>query len=174
MAGMMLPHTHRFSYDGAVAMVAKTLWVLALGFALPLMGCEESDLGQACCLENDETCPTLVGQDDTPNNNTDSHVETQEIIAQDVAFRCRSLICVASEGIPDYCSEKCSSNATCPNGFECRVIQPTGEFGGEQFCTWKSCAKASDCGELNEEKLCCNTITDSDPQQEVKRCGICP
>lgn len=123
-----------------------------------LSACETHDLGQSC--ELDEEAMT----------STDSRTETTEVVIQDVSLLCDELICVGSDGREPYCSKKCRSDAACPDGFECRLVQEIGDLQSQEFCVWKRCEKRSDCGP--SEEFCCELIEGSDPAQEFSLCAF--
>lgn len=95
-------------------------------------------------------------------------IATREAVGQSTGYPCESLICIASQGKPGYCSQKCRNDAGCPAGFECKEIMSEGEFAGEKFCAWKSCNARGDCGTV--EEFCCSVVPGVDPEHEVKLC----
>lgn len=127
---------------------------------LLLAACDDHDLGQPC--------PELQANADATSG--DGRAETQEVVEQNVAFPCDELICIATSGRDGYCSKKCREDAGCPAGFSCREIQPVGPFAGEKFCAWKSCEKASDCG--NKDDFCCVPVPGSGPLEDLKFCDF--
>lgn len=134
-----------YSIDVGVKYAAEALILAALAF-----GCTDYDIGRPCP-ELAAAAPALDG----------NRTETQEIVAQDLTFPCDELICVATAGRSGYCSKKCLSDTSCPDGFTCRVVQPVGPFAGEQFCVWKTCSQRSDCGD--EHDFCCEEVVGGSP-----------
>ena len=150
-----------------VLQLATSFMVLGL-VAVTQSACEKHDIG--------EPCPQLLG-DESAGTGTDNREETQEVVAQDLSFPCEELVCIATAGRPGYCSKKCLENAGCPDGFNCREVQPLGPFAGEKFCAWASCNKASDCGSTSE--FCCIEGVNSDERVSGRYCaykrgGSCP
>lgn len=133
---------------------------LLLALALVALGCEDTDIGQ--------DCPELEA--DAPPSGGDGRTETQEIVAVDPRFPCDDLICIATSGVEGYCSSKCRSDVSCPSAFECRTVQPIGEFANDQFCAWKVCSNDDDCGD--PDTYCCRPDNGSDPVNEVRLCGF--
>jgi hypothetical protein len=119
--------------------------------SLWVVGCARHDLGQSC--------PQLLGEDDVSIEAGETSRETQEVVGQDTVFPCEELICIATDGLPGYCSKKCRADAGCPEGFECRVA-------------WKHCAERADCGKA--EDFCCTTVAGSAPidELEIKLCAF--
>jgi len=140
-----------------------TVGIAALG------GCAKSDIGHRC------------GAFDVPATpgDSDNRTQTPEVVAQDPAFPCDDLICVATDGKGPYCSKKCRTDTACPDGFECRQVQPIGAFADDQFCVWKACNDRTDCGTPKDD-FCCEAVPDTDPEAPLKRCafsnkkGKCP
>jgi hypothetical protein len=87
--------------------------------------------------------------------------ETPEIVEQNPSFDCEEMVCIATDGLPGYCSKRCREDAGCPDGFGCREVQQIGPFAGEKFCAWKECSRRADCGK--KEDFCCVTVQSSDP-----------
>jgi hypothetical protein len=128
--------------------------VVLLGLGAAVSGCDTSDVGQPCPQLGSEATTTAGGP---------GSAETQEVVAYDPSFPCSDLVCIATAGRSGYCSKVCREDAGCPDGFECRVIQPLGAFAGERFCAWKTCESPADCGKKN--KFCCRLIPGADPLQ---------
>ena len=122
--------------------------------------CDDTDIGQACP-ELADTGGAMSGE---------GRSETEEIVAVDPRFPCDDLICIATNGVAGYCSRKCRSDVSCPSAFECRTVQPIGEFANDQFCAWKQCASDGDCGD--PKTYCCREDNGSDPVNEVRLCGL--
>jgi len=132
---------------------------------LAASGCASNDIGQPC--------PDLLTDAGTGGA---SYTETAEVVAQDVSFPCDEFICIASEGTDGYCSKKCRTDAGCPSGFTCRIIQSVGPFATQKFCAWKRCTNRSDCGS-NKSSFCCYPPIDAN--EELKLCAfsddpVCP
>lgn len=125
--------------------VMRALLTLALACAIAaLHGCAADDIGKAC--------PQLLG-DESAGTQSGARSVTQEVVAQDISFPCEQMVCIATAGRLGYCTKACRENAGCPAGFECREIQPFPPFAGEQFCAWKPCKTAADCGKKG--LFCC-------------------
>ncbi len=153
--------SQRRERPGISAQAVARCATLALLATLLGTGCEKHDIGKPC--------PELELAGDATNTGEGS-VETQEVVEQNVAFPCDELICIATAGRPGYCSKKCRENAGCPDGFECREIQPVGPFAGEKFCAWKPCKRPASCGDA--EDFCCVTVQNSDPIEDLKFCAF--
>jgi hypothetical protein len=136
-------------------------------------GCPETCGTAACKCETGYDCASgnCTAGECGPAVQTDgARTATREAVGQSTAYPCESLICVASQGRPGYCSQKCRNDAGCPDGFECREIMNEGEFAGEKFCAWRACNAPADCG--NVEELCCSPVPNADPEQDVKLCEL--
>ncbi|MEM6732901.1 MAG: hypothetical protein AAF658_15200 [Myxococcota bacterium] len=135
---------------------------LLLVAAVALGGCDDTDIGNEC--------PQLLEQSAPASDGTEGRSETQEIVGISALFPCDDLICIATDGIAGYCSRRCRSDAACPSAFECRTVQPIGEFANDQFCAWRQCASDGDCGDT--ETYCCRDVDGVDPVNEVRLCGF--
>lgn len=124
------------------------------------IACNDTDIGQ--------DCPEL--EDIAGPDASDGRAETREIVAVDPRFPCDDLICIATGGVAGYCSIKCRDDVSCPSAFECRVVQPIGEFANDQFCAWKECGSDDDCGD--PDTYCCGEDNGSDPARSVRLCGF--
>ncbi|MEM6531893.1 MAG: hypothetical protein AAF654_04685 [Myxococcota bacterium] len=133
---------------------------MALLSAVALVACTNSDIGQSC--------PELLESSGATID--DGRAVTDEVVGQDPRFPCDDLICIATGGVAGYCSKKCRADVTCPSAFECRTVQPIGEFASDQFCAWKTCSNDDDCGDTDE--YCCRSVPNSGPLDEVKLCGF--
>ncbi len=122
--------------------VRRAQWIAVVAVTAGL-GCERPDIGNEC--------PLLEA---TPPTGGGTRIETDEIVGQDVKFDCDELICVATDGRAGYCSAKCREDAGCPAGFECRHVQPKGEFADDMFCVWKRCDRPRDCGSKDDFRCC--------------------
>lgn len=127
--------------------------------AATIVGCSAHDIGKEC--------PQLLGDAD-PADPGEGRTETAEVIAYDVTFPCEEMICIATAGRAGYCSKHCREDAGCPDGFECREIQPVGEFAGRKYCAWKPCESRGDCG----DDFCCVGVAGSDPVTDRKYCDF--
>ncbi len=134
--------------------------LLALAAPLLVFGCDDTDIGQ--------DCPELEAVEGPSGGG--GQTVTQEVVAVDPRFPCDDLICIATNGIAGYCSKKCRSDVSCPPAFECRTVQPIGEFANDQFCAWKACSSDDDCGDA--DTYCCREDNGSDPVNEVRLCGF--
>jgi hypothetical protein len=135
---------------------------LAMLSVMSAVGCEKSDVGKPC--------PQLLGGADPSQSGEENQVVTEEVVEQNVGFPCDELICVATAGRSGYCSKKCREDAGCPDGFECREIQPTGDFAGQKFCVWKRCESRDDCG--NKDDFCCVKVPGADPVNATRYCDF--
>ena len=141
-------------------MFVSPKWILTLG-AAALLACGSNDIGKPC--------PQLLNGA-TPATSGDGQTETAEVVAYDPSFPCDELTCIATAGRPGYCSKLCRENSACPQGFECREIQPVGAFAGDKYCAWKKCQQASDCG--NKSDFCCQKVLNSDPLADLSYCAF--
>jgi hypothetical protein len=141
--------------------VGRTQLLILAVLAL-VAGCEKHDVGKPC--------PQLLAGEDPSTPGEDNQTITHEVIEQNLGFPCEELICVATAGREGYCTKKCRQDAGCPDGFECREVQPVGDFAGEKFCVWKVCESRGDCG--NKEDFCCVPVTGADPTVEVTYCDF--
>ncbi len=109
--------------------------------ALVLSACrEQSDVGEACPME-------LPTADDTASESSVAYPATVEINTE---FPCDSLVCVAMSGRPAYCTSECRADASCPDAFECRVVNETGPFAGRKYCVWRRCRVQLECGDVSK------------------------
>jgi hypothetical protein len=142
----------RFSF---FAVLASSAVAVAIG------SCASNDIGKPCPQLLGDTQPATVGDDQTA---------TAEVVAYDPSFPCDELICIATSGRSGYCSKLCRDNAVCPQGFECREIQPVGEFAGQKYCAWKPCQNVGDCGSKSD--FCCQAVVGSSSVTDRSYCAF--
>ncbi|MBN1962106.1 MAG: hypothetical protein JW841_14285 [Deltaproteobacteria bacterium] len=126
-----------------------------------ISSCEKDDIGKPC--------PQLLG-DTEATSDDESQTKTAEIVSYDPSFPCDELICIATSGRSGYCSKRCRDNSVCPDGFECREVQPVGEFAGQKYCAWKPCNTASDCGSKSD--FCCQPVLGSGTAADMSYCAF--
>lgn len=112
--------------------------------ALLVTACSESDIGS--------DCPSVAVP--TPNGaSTEGDVvrtQGSEIVEYDAQFPCESTVCIATLGKTPYCSKECSTDAQCPDAFECRQVMELGPFAERKYCAWRECVSDSSCGDRDD------------------------
>lgn len=133
-----------------------------LGAALLATCCHSSDVGAACP-------QALRGQAAAEATDDASMSNTLDVVMQGTQLPCESLLCVASDGVDGYCSQKCRDDAGCPQGFACRRVDQIGAWSTTSFCTWKACQTREDCG---GKAFCCRHVAGGNPDPAAKLCGF--
>lgn len=91
-----------------------------LGVALVAVGimtaCADSDVGR-CCEVIAGTDPSII-----PTGTVSVDQDFINDIAQDPAFLCEALTCVAYRGSEPYCTAPCQDDEDCPVGFVCERV----------------------------------------------------
>jgi hypothetical protein len=111
-----------------------------LPFLLAFAACGEENLGKSCPMDD-------LGADIHDPSQQNAYPEVVEIDARFV--NCDHLVCVSTSGSPAYCSKECRTDAGCPKAFECRAVSLAGNFADRQFCVWRACRVAFECGDLD-------------------------
>jgi hypothetical protein len=137
---------------------------LVLLSLLPLAGCavDNEGIGSAC--------PQMVVpfQGDATTEGDVRRTEGSEVVEYNTEFPCQDIVCVATLGRGSYCTRECRTDANCPEAFECRAVMSYGPFEGRKYCTWKECAKDTDCG--NAWINACTQVPELGLTDTVKLC----
>lgn len=135
---------------------------LLLATALLSSACDDTDVGEAC--------PQLLG-DEAANDpaslvtqNPDGSVDVTETYGTSALFPCDSLLCVAADGRPGYCTVECRGDSACPDGFECKSV--SGGVYARNVCTWKTCTSDKACG----DGKVCRSVPGVLPGEDFKLC----
>lgn len=135
---------------------------LLVATALSSSACEDTDVGEAC--------PQLLGDaaaNDPANlvkQNPDGSVDVTETYGTSALFPCDSLMCVAADGRPGYCTVECRDDGACPEGFECKSV--SGGVYARSVCTWKTCTSDKACG----DGKVCRSVPNVVPGEDFKLC----
>lgn len=132
-----------------------------MGAAL-IVSCQHTDYGRPCPELLDGNSPITATGDPTVTN-------TQAVVGENPDYPCEQLICVAADGTSGYCSGKCLDDTGCPSGFTCQQVQGAGAFATSNFCVWKTCETASDCGSTHD--FCCGSIAGGNPDPNIRLCS---
>lgn len=115
-------------------------WLCLVVTGLFVAGCESDDIGDAC--------PQMVVP--IPSGATEEgdvlRAQASEIVEYSVEFPCEHSVCIATLGKTPYCSKECSKDTHCPTAFECRSVMDMGPFSNREYCAWRQCVDAEDCG----------------------------
>ncbi|MBC7792193.1 MAG: hypothetical protein H7Z43_00670 [Clostridia bacterium] len=130
--------------------------------AIFFSACDDTDVG--------EICPQLLGDaaaNDPANlvtTNADGTSDVTETYGTSAAFPCESLLCVAADGRPGYCTVECRDDGACPDGFACKSI--SGGVYARNVCIWKTCTSDKGCG----DGKVCRSVPNVIPGEDFKLC----